>query len=139
MGVSRERLFALMIIYITEARHFVEHYGERYYEAEINRIYANLLLSYSPADTPSVHDMAVDAFQSAISFASERGMHSSVVRSTTDLCRVKSRGVPDLPSMSALQLALAAMSDGDDTGDIRAARQLLHALETSVRLDSTCE
>jgi tetratricopeptide (TPR) repeat protein len=125
--------------YITEARHFVEHYGERYYEAEINRIYANLLLSYSPADTRSVHDMAVDVFTSAVSFASERGMHSSVVRSMTDLCRVKCRVEPDLPSMNALQVALAAMSDGDDTGDIRAARQLLRTLEISVRRDSTCE
>jgi class 3 adenylate cyclase/tetratricopeptide (TPR) repeat protein len=67
------------------AQEMVERYGERYYLAEINIIYGNLLLADPVADN---YSRAETAYRSAISFAKARKMQASVLNASICLSRL---------------------------------------------------
>ena len=69
---------------IREAKATVERIGERYYEAEINRVYANLVLRCDEAEPESARRRAERAYRHAVRFASERGMFASAAKARAD-------------------------------------------------------
>ncbi|MGI9330617.1 MAG: hypothetical protein ACR2QB_07835, partial [Gammaproteobacteria bacterium] len=107
------------------ARQTVDEYGERYYEAEIDRLRGNFILANAEAGDADAAHRAEQSYQSAIAFARARGMRSSLLRATTDLGRLRAqRGAKD-QAIADLEAALAPFAEGLATGDLIAARGLL--------------
>ena len=81
---------------IGEAKATVERIGERYYEAEISRVYANLLLRCGEAAPESARRRAERAYRHAVHFASERGMFASAAKASADheRCTATRRDLP---------------------------------------------
>jgi len=85
--------------WIREAKMTAERIGERYYEAEINRVYANLVLRCSESESPSVRRQAEAAYRHAIQFATTHGMLASAEKAEADLERARTTWRENVPAL----------------------------------------
>ena len=99
--------------------------GERWYEPELIRLRAELLL---PAATAGARDAAEAAFIRAMRMAADQGARAWELRAATSMARLR-RAVGDpAGAQRVLQPVLAAFSEGFATADLREAAALMSDL-----------
>lgn len=110
---------------LDEALLLVEHDGERYWEADLRRLQGLLLLAQgAPAG------QAEACFQQALAVARAQGARIFELRAAVDLCRFW-RDLGRTEEARALLGPLhASFAEGEDTPDLRTARELLSLLES---------
>lgn len=108
---------------VTDAFADVERYSERYYEAALHRTRGELLLQLpgaSPADAES-------AFAASIACAQRQQSKAFELSAATSLAKLWRNHRRD-EAVAKLGAAYSWFSEGHDTTDVRAARQLLAEL-----------
>jgi class 3 adenylate cyclase/tetratricopeptide (TPR) repeat protein len=104
---------------LAEALNQVERTGERYYEAEVRRLQAELLLQ------KGCQAEAEAGFLQAIQVAREQSAKSLELRAILSLCRLWQSEGKHAEARSLLGEVYAWFSEGFDTPDLKAARALL--------------
>lgn len=110
---------------INEACRIVTEHGERYYEPEVLRIKAELLLQQSPVDGTDNEILADALFEQAKASANELGLPSLALRVATSMARRCQQQGRHAAAVDMLSTALSALTEGHDTRDQRVARELL--------------
>jgi predicted ATPase len=110
---------------INEACRIIAEHGERYYEPEVLRIKAELLLQQQRADEAGNGELADALLLQAQESARELGFPSLGLRVATSLSRRCQEGGNTSAAIAMLQAALAALTQGHDTRDQRIARKLI--------------
>jgi predicted ATPase len=105
-----------------EALAFVEHSGERYYEAEIHRLKAELLLMRGDESA------AEASLLKAIEVARRQQARSWELRATVRLCRLWREQDRGEEARQRLDEIYGWFTEGFDTLDLREARVLLQDL-----------
>jgi class 3 adenylate cyclase/tetratricopeptide (TPR) repeat protein len=101
--------------------------GEPYWDAELMRLKAKFML----AGDPHAGATAEQLLHAALADATNRGAASLALRAATTLgerLAEQGRGADALPAVVS---ALAAVEGGEDTADVREARQLIENLSTN--------
>jgi len=136
-GMERSHLLALLAQAYTvagrveqglgataEALDFVERSGERYYEAEIQRLRGELMLQQSD------ENQAEDSFHRAIEVAREQQAKSWELRATVSLCRLWQEQGKGEEARQRLTEIYGWFTEGFDTPDLKDARALLEELSS---------
>jgi predicted ATPase/class 3 adenylate cyclase len=109
---------------LAEAEDLVEKTGERYYEAELQRLKGQLLLLKSPDDPTE----AETCFSNALEVARRQHAKSLELRTAISLTRLRQRQGLDGEARQLLNDVLAWFTEGFETADLRDARDLLNEL-----------
>ena len=109
---------------LAEADALVEKTGERYYEAELQRLKGELLLAQSPDDPAE----AETCFQNALEIARRQQAKSLELRTAMSLARLWQRQGKEGDARQLLNDVFAWFTEGFDTSDLRDARTLLNEL-----------
>jgi DNA-binding winged helix-turn-helix (wHTH) protein/predicted ATPase len=112
---------------IERTKTLVASTAERYYEAEIHRLDAELVVAEAGgADgAPSVaRARATELLETAIECATRQNAVTLALRATTALARVHARGTPGAQARARLATLLATFTEGFDTADVQDARRL---------------
>ena len=109
---------------LAEARALVEKTGERYYEAELERLKGELLLAQSPDDSAE----AEDCFHNALEIARRQQAKSLELRTAMSLTRLWQREGKEGDVSQLLNDVFTWFTEGFDTADLRDARTLLNEL-----------
>ena len=113
---------------LEDAREIIQKCGERYYEAEIERVKGELLLaSKSRRSSPRTAD-AEQCFRRAIEVARERRLRSLELRAATSLARLLKTYGRGCEASPLLAEVLKSFTEGLDTLDVRQARKVLGEL-----------
>ncbi len=125
VGRAEEALSAL-----AEAQVLIEESGEGYYEAELHRLWGELLLKQSNAEADSEEPFhcAEACFRRAIEIARRQQAKSWELRAAVSLCRLWQRQGRRQEARQLLQPIYDWFSEGFDTADLREARALLDEL-----------
>jgi predicted ATPase len=119
LGEAGEGLAAL-----AEARAAMEETGERYYEAELDRLEGELFLAQELPD----EDAAEACFRAALETARRQQGRSLELRAATSLARLwQRRGKPE-EARRALAELYASFTEGFAAPDLEAARSVLASL-----------
>jgi class 3 adenylate cyclase/predicted ATPase len=113
---------------LDDARVIIEKCGERYYEAEIQRVRGELLLASNSQGDSDCTAKAELCFRSAIDVARKRRLRSLELRAATSLARLLQtygRGCEASPFLAEV---LTSFTEGLDTSDVRQARKVLGEL-----------
>jgi predicted ATPase len=110
---------------LAEALAYVEHTGERYYEAEIHRLKGVLLLQQSSENSTE----AESCFHHAIAIAQNQSTKSWELRATTSLARLWQQQGKRQEAYALLAPVYNWFTEGFDTLDLQEAKALLDALE----------
>jgi class 3 adenylate cyclase/tetratricopeptide (TPR) repeat protein len=122
-AVQGRRVEALRLI--NEACRIVTENGERYYEPEVFRIKAELLLWESPVGGTDNEILADALFAQAKTSAKVLGLPSLTLRVATSMARRCQQQGRDAAAIDLLSTALSALTEGHDTRDQKVARELL--------------
>ncbi len=101
--------------------------GERYYEPEIHRLHAELVVTEAGGDDAAPSDARARAealLHTAIECAHRQGALTLELRAMTSLARVCGRGAKGRQVRARLAGLLACFTEGFDTIDLRDARRL---------------
>ncbi|MGB6908378.1 MAG: adenylate cyclase, partial [Methyloceanibacter sp.] len=109
---------------LAEAQALVETTGERYYEAELERLKGELLLAQSPDDPAE----AETCFHNALEIARRQQAKSLELRAAMSLTRLWQRQGKEGDACRLLNDVFAWFTEGFDTADLREARALLDEL-----------
>ncbi|MGB6388551.1 MAG: adenylate/guanylate cyclase domain-containing protein [Methyloceanibacter sp.] len=109
---------------LAEAQALVETTGERYYEAELERLKGELLLAQSPDDPAE----AEACFHNALEIARRQQAKSLELRAAMSLTRLWQRQGKKGDACRLLNDVFAWFTEGFDTADLREARALLDEL-----------
>ena len=109
---------------LAEAQALVEKTGERYYEAELERLKGELLLAQSPDDPAE----AEACFHNALEIARRQQAKSLELRTAMSLARLWQRQGKEGDARQLLNDVFAWFTEGFDTADLRDARALLNEL-----------
>jgi DNA-binding winged helix-turn-helix (wHTH) protein/predicted ATPase/type II secretory pathway predicted ATPase ExeA len=113
---------------IERCKTLVAQTGERYYEPEIHRLHAELLLA-ELADTesapPAAREKAEALLDAAIDCAQRQGARTLELRATTSLVRLGGHRTARREARDRLADLLATFTEGFDTADLREASQLV--------------
>ncbi|MGB6907097.1 MAG: hypothetical protein WBE04_08285, partial [Methyloceanibacter sp.] len=109
---------------LAEAQALVETTGERYYEAELERLKGELLLAQSPDDPAE----AEACFHNALEIARRQQAKSLELRAAMSLARLWQRQGKEGDACRLLNDVFAWFTEGFDTADLREARALLDEL-----------
>jgi class 3 adenylate cyclase/predicted ATPase len=109
---------------LAEAQALVEKTGERYYEAELQRLKGELLLAQSPDDPAE----AEACFHNALEIARGQQAKSLELRAAMSLARLWQRQDKVGDARQLLNDVFAWFAEGFDTADLRDARALLDEL-----------
>ena len=109
---------------LAEAQALVESTGERYYEAELQRLKGELLLAQSPDDPAE----AETCFHKALEIAGRQHAKSLELRTAMSLARLWQRQGKVGDAHQLLNDVFAWFTEGFDTADLREARALLNEL-----------
>ena len=109
---------------LAEAQALVEKTGERYYEAELQRLKGELLLVQSPDDPAE----AETCFHNALEIARRQHAKSLELRTAISLARLWQRQGKEGDARQLLNDVLAWFTEGFDTADPRDAQALLNEL-----------
>lgn len=115
---------------VAEAQALVEKTGERYYEAELQRLKGELLLAQSP-NKPAE---AETCFQNALDIARRQHAKSLELRAVMSLFRLRQRQGKDDDARQLLSDIFGWFTEGFDSADLRDARALLDELGTTNEL-----
>ncbi len=107
----------------------VSRYGERYYEAEIRRLYGELLLQSAALQGQDRQAEAERWFSSALDAANSRQLDAHALRAATSLAQLCSRQGRVAEAQRILTTALANFKENLPTHDRLSARHLLDLLE----------
>ena len=119
LGPAKERLVAT-----AEALTEVAGTGERFWEAELQRLKGQLLLQADPANPPE----AEACFHRALEIAGSQKARSWELRAATSLARLwRDQGKPD-DARDLLAPIYAWFAEGFETADLRDAKALLDDL-----------
>jgi predicted ATPase len=113
---------------LNDAREIIQKCGERYYEAEIQRLVGELLLVSKSRRSGRRPAEAEQWFRSAIEVARARRLRSLELRAATSLARLLQtygRGGEASPLLAEV---LKSFTEGLDTLDLRQARKVLSEL-----------
>jgi adenylate cyclase len=134
-GMERSHLLALLVEahaaagqveqglkIAAEALAFVEHSGERYYEAEIHRLRGELLLQQGDETEAGA------SFQGAIEVARAQQARSWELRATVSLCRMWQELGRREEARQRLAKIYGWFTEGFDTEDLKEAKVLLEKL-----------
>jgi predicted ATPase len=102
----------------------VEKTGERYYEAELQRLKGELLLVQSPDDLAE----AETCFHNALEIARRQHAKSLELRTAMSLARLWQRQGKEGDARQLLNDVFAWFTEGFETADLRDARTLLNEL-----------
>ena len=97
--------------------------GERYYEAEILRLDAELVVTLAGGAPSDARARAEALLHTAVECASRQGARTLELRAMTALARVCGRGVKGRQVRSRLADLLASFTEGFDTADLQEARR----------------
>jgi len=111
---------------LAEAQALVEKTGERYYEAELQRLKGELLLAQSAEDPAE----AEARFHNALEIARRQQAKSLELRAAMSLARLWQRQGKEGDASQLLNDVFAWFTEGFDTADLREARVLLNELGT---------
>ncbi|MCP4781756.1 MAG: hypothetical protein GY877_13785 [Hyphomicrobium sp.] len=109
---------------LAEAQAIVEKTGERYYEAELQRLKGELLLVQSPDDPAE----AETCFHNALEIARRQHAKSLELRTAISLARLWQRQGKEGNARQLLNDVVAWFTEGFDTADPRDAQALLNEL-----------
>jgi predicted ATPase len=109
---------------LAEAQALVEKTGERYYEAELQRLKGELVLAQSPDDPAK----AETCFHNALEIARRQHAKSLELRTAMSLARLWQRQGKEGEACQLLNDVFAWFTEGFDTADLRDARTLLNEL-----------
>ena len=109
---------------LAEAQALVEKTGERYYEAELQRLKGELLLAQSPDDPAE----AEACFHNALEIARRQHAKSLELRTAMSLARLWQRQGKEGDARQLLNDVFVWFTEGFDTADLREARALLDEL-----------
>jgi predicted ATPase len=109
---------------LAEAQALVETTGERYYEAELQRLKGELLLVQSP-DDPAKSETC---FHNALEIARRQHAKSLELRTAMSLARLWQRQGKEGDARQLLNDVFVWFTEGFDTADLRDARTLLNEL-----------
>jgi predicted ATPase len=109
---------------IAEALDVVQEKGERWWEAEILRLRAELLLKRNPSGLAE----AQTSFERAIETARKQGAKSSELRATMSLARLLAKQGRRDESRAMLAEIYGWFTEGFDTADLKDAKTLLDEL-----------
>jgi predicted ATPase len=109
---------------LAEAQALVEKTGERYYEAELQRLKGELLLAQSPDDPAE----AEACFHNVLEIARGQQAKSLELRAAMSLARLWQRQDKVGDARQLLNDVFAWFAEGFDTADLRDARALLDEL-----------
>jgi predicted ATPase/class 3 adenylate cyclase len=109
---------------LAEAQALVAKTGERYYEAELERLKGELLLTQSPDDPAE----AEACFHNALEIARRQQAKSLELRTAMSLARLCQRQGKEGDARELLNNAFTWFTEGFDTVDLRDARTLLSEL-----------
>jgi adenylate cyclase len=109
---------------LSEALAFVEHSGERYYEAELHRLKGELLLQQGDQAE------AEASFHQAIEVAREQSAKSWEMRATVSLCRLWQQQGKMEEARQRLAEIYDWFTESCDTPDLQEARALLNELSS---------
>ena len=119
LGQAEEGLVAT-----AEALTEVARTGERFWEAELQRLKGQLLLQADPANQPE----AEACFHRAIAIARSQKARSWELRAATSLARLwRDQGKPDA-ARELLAPVYDGFTEGFETADLEAAHELLNEL-----------
>lgn len=113
---------------LAQALELIARNGERYHEAEIRRLTGELGLQDAARLGKDGNGAAERWLREAHALALRQGKRAFVLRSATGLARLWAMQGRGQEAAALLGPALAAVSEGLDTRDLRAARQALSAL-----------
>lgn len=118
---------------LAEAQALVEKTGEHYYEAELQRLKAELLLIQVPDDAAE----AETYFHNAFEIARGQQAKSLELRTAMSLARLwQGQGKQDA-AHQLLNDVFAWFTEGFDTADLREARALLDELDSAKGLNAS--
>jgi len=117
---------------LTEALTLVERTGERFWEAELHRVYGELSLRLAE---PAIRGRPVlvsaeESFQKAIEIARRQSAKSLELRATTSLSRLLRKQGQNDEARRRLAEIYGWFSEGFDTADLKDAKVLLEELAT---------
>jgi predicted ATPase len=111
--------------YLTEALELVEHTQERFWAADLHRLLGETALREGG---PDARAEAERSFETALGVARRLRASSLELRAALGLSRLWAEGGRSSEARALLERALAAIPEGHDTADPRAARHLLASL-----------
>ena len=118
---------------LDEAEAAVERTGERYWEAEIDRLRGQLLASASPSDGPGVARSAEEYYIRALAISRAQRARSLELRTTVSLSRLWVADGRQGAARELLSAIDAEFSEGRETSDLRTAALLLAELGGPLR------
>jgi predicted ATPase len=115
---------------LTEALTIVERTGERFWEAELHRVYGELSLRLAAPETrePRVLVSAEESLQKAIEIARRQSAKSLELRTVTSLSRLLQKQGKKEEARQMLADIYGWFTEGFDTADLKDAKALLEEL-----------
>jgi class 3 adenylate cyclase/predicted ATPase len=127
-GLARGGDLAQGLARLDEAMGIVQAHGERYYEAEVRRLIAELTLRRDGPLQPAARRAAEQGLQAAHALAMQQHKRGFALRSATSLARLWHEDGRTREARQLLAPAFASFTEGLDTLDLRQARDLLHSM-----------
>lgn len=125
-ALARAKRFDEALGAIGESFQFIERTGQRYYEAELNRLRGELLLAQDPSNATR----AEKSIRTAIEISRRQHAKSWELRATTSLARLLTKQRKRDQARKMLAEIYAWFSEGFDTADLRDAKTLLDQLSS---------
>jgi len=144
---GKERQIEEGLSVLAEALALVNKNGERWWEAELYRLYGELSLRMGERETgrtgeeekiahsldrPFSHSSPEECFQKAIEIARQQQAKSLELRASTSLARLWQQQGKQAEAHKLLSEVYNWFTEGFDTKDLQEARALLDSLESSV-------
>ncbi|APW36887.1 hypothetical protein RD110_06505 [Rhodoferax koreense] len=117
------------LVLLRMAMDVVTRCGERFYEAEIGRMLGELSLQQAQRSGLDADAQAQQCFTAALALAQEKGMASLGLRAAASMARLWTRQGRPNEARQLLQAAFDVIDEGQDTRDVRQARELLQRFD----------
>jgi class 3 adenylate cyclase/predicted ATPase len=127
-GLARGGDLAQALARLDEAMGIVQAHGERYYEAEVRRLIAELTLRRDGPSQPAARREAEQGLQAAHALAMQQHKRGFALRSATSLARLWHEDGRTREALQLLKPAFASFTEGLETHDLRQARELLRSM-----------
>jgi adenylate cyclase len=122
---------------LAEAERAVEQTQERYWEAEIHRVRADLLRAAAESDAPSAVPSADESYQHALDVARRQGARSLELRAAVSLAQAWHAAGRRHEARKVLTPIYDWFSEGHETTDVQAAAALLTELSAESAMSTT--
>jgi predicted ATPase len=126
LGLAKEGLITL-----TEAQAAIDSSGERWWEAELQRLKGELILMQPDTLNSQGTEEAEACFQHALTTAHAQSAKSLELRAAISLSRLLQRQGKPASARDVLTAVYNWFTEGFDTLDLREARKLLEQLQAA--------